>query len=248
MRVLIIGLGGLLLAQPPPDPDIGLVKEKPLLLGQGPAAERAFLDSICDDKGQNVKYSRRGSVVGGSDGHVLDLFEVIASSGDKLNLFIDMYHPEVDLKALPAPKGLKRCEAATPVRATVACQLVLAKELEGFLGPDSTRKDEKRGKQCRYSSKNKKLQVVIEADFGFSIDTTKGVLSNKIGLSRARPVGNPIFIPNGMALNYFYTNGPAIGIYKGTGAVSIMLVTGVRPGAGAYEQLNGIAAKASMRF
>lgn len=93
------------------DAEYGYSEKKPIKVGAkdemgGPAAERAYLNTLRDEAGKPVKYARQGSVGAGPDGNVLDAYEVQTSTGRKLTLYIDMYHPKSDPKKQPAPKGL----------------------------------------------------------------------------------------------------------------------------------------------
>jgi hypothetical protein len=93
------------------DPEYGYSKEKPVKVGAkdefgGPAAERAYLQTLRDEAGKSVKFERLGSVGVGPDGNVLDLYEVTTSTGKTLKIHIDMYHPKNDPKKQPAPAGL----------------------------------------------------------------------------------------------------------------------------------------------
>src|SRR5688572_16113526 len=90
------------------DADYGHSKQKPIKVGSkdfagGPAAERAYLDTLRDEAGKPVTYQRQGSVGAGPDGNVLDAYEVTTSTGRALTLYIDMYHPKSDPKKQPAP-------------------------------------------------------------------------------------------------------------------------------------------------
>ena len=54
---------------------------------------------------QRLMYRNRGFGAG-PDGHILDGYEVQTSTGRKLLLYIDMYHPTNDPAKQLAPKGL----------------------------------------------------------------------------------------------------------------------------------------------
>ncbi|BCU77313.1 hypothetical protein [Luteolibacter sp. LG18] len=93
------------------DATYGFSKDNPVQTGSkdeygGPAAEREYLDTLRDEAGKPVAYSRSGSVGAGKDGHILDLYDLQTSTGRKLQLYIDMYHPKNDPKKQPAPAGL----------------------------------------------------------------------------------------------------------------------------------------------
>ncbi|QIF03444.1 hypothetical protein [Roseimicrobium sp. ORNL1] len=93
------------------DADYGHSKEKPVKVGdkdplKGPRAERDYLDTLRDDDGKPVRYSRIGSFGAGPDGHIIDGYNVETSTGKKFVIYIDMYHPESDPVKQPAPTGL----------------------------------------------------------------------------------------------------------------------------------------------
>jgi hypothetical protein len=93
------------------DADYGHSKEKPVKVGdkdpsKGPRAERAYLDTLRDDDGKPVHYNRIGNFGAGPDGHIIDGYDVETSTGKKLVIYIDMYHPENDPVKQPAPAGL----------------------------------------------------------------------------------------------------------------------------------------------
>ena len=93
------------------DPEYGYSQKKPIKVGAkdefgGPAAERAYLNTLRDEEGKPVIFKRLGSFGDGPDGNVLDGYEVQTSTGRKLTLYIDMYHPKSDPAKQLAPKGL----------------------------------------------------------------------------------------------------------------------------------------------
>ena len=93
------------------DPEYGYSQKKPIKVGTkdefgGPSAERAYLNTLRDEAGKPVTFERLGSFGAGPDGNVLDGYEVQTSTGRKLTLYIDMYHPKSDPKKQLAPKGL----------------------------------------------------------------------------------------------------------------------------------------------
>ena len=93
------------------DPEYGYSKKKPIKVGTkdefgGPSAERAYLNTLRDEAGKPVTFERLGSFGAGPDGNVLDGYEVQTSTGRKLMLYIDMYHPKSDPEKQLAPKGL----------------------------------------------------------------------------------------------------------------------------------------------
>jgi hypothetical protein len=93
------------------DAEYGYSKEKPIKVGSrdefgGPAAERAYFSTLRDEAGKPVTFNRIGSFGAGPDGNILDGYDVQTSTGRKLVLYIDMYHPKNDPKKQLAPKGL----------------------------------------------------------------------------------------------------------------------------------------------
>jgi tetratricopeptide (TPR) repeat protein len=100
------------LADPGPnDPEYGFSKTNPIEVGDdvsGPHAERVYLDGLRDAAGKKVRFTRLRSVGAGPDEHILDLYEITTSSGEKVHLFLDMYHPENAPETQPAPKGFHR--------------------------------------------------------------------------------------------------------------------------------------------
>lgn len=92
------------------DPDYGYTMAKAIKVGykdgqDGPRAEREYFSLLRDEKGRSVQFSRIGSFGGGPDGHILDGYTIVTSTGREVTLYIDMYHPECDPKKQPAPKG-----------------------------------------------------------------------------------------------------------------------------------------------
>jgi hypothetical protein len=92
------------------DPDYGYSKNKPIKVGSkdelgGPDAEHAYLKSLRDGQGKPIKFRRVASVGANSEGHIIDLYEVTTSSGKKVELFMDMYHPQNAPENQLAPKG-----------------------------------------------------------------------------------------------------------------------------------------------
>ena len=92
------------------DPRYGYTRDNPIRVGSkeeygGPEAERAFLGSLLDAKGNQVSFKRLGSSGAGPDGNILDVYEVTIEDGSKVKLWIDMYHPDKDPKKQPAPVG-----------------------------------------------------------------------------------------------------------------------------------------------
>ena len=93
------------------DPEYGLTEKRPIQVGSkdefgGPAAERAYLDGLRDEKGKPIKYERIGSAGTSAQGKPLDVYEVTTSTGTKVKLYLDMYHPNNSPEKQLAPKGL----------------------------------------------------------------------------------------------------------------------------------------------
>jgi len=93
------------------DADYGYSQKKPIKVGAkdefaGPSAERAYLSTLRDEAGKPVTFERLGSFAAGPDGNVLDGYQIQTSTGRKVTLYIDMYHPKSDPKKQLAPKGL----------------------------------------------------------------------------------------------------------------------------------------------
>lgn len=91
------------------DAEYGYSQKKPIQVGSdelsGPAAERAYLNTLRDEAGKPVSFARLGSFGASPDGHILDGYEVQTSTGRIVTLFIDMYHPKNDPLKQLAPKG-----------------------------------------------------------------------------------------------------------------------------------------------
>ena len=95
------------------DATYGYTKDNPIKVAgdwmEGPARERAYLDSLCGPDGEQVSYQRLGS-----EGHgetILDKYEVTYEGANKMFiLYIDMYEFEL----LMAPVGFK-CWVAFPL-------------------------------------------------------------------------------------------------------------------------------------
>lgn len=93
------------------DPTYGYSDKNPIKVGSkdefgGPKAEREYLDSLLDSTGKPVKYERRGSGSANAEGKPLDIYEITLSSGDKFQLWIDMYQPKNKPDKQPSPVGL----------------------------------------------------------------------------------------------------------------------------------------------
>jgi len=94
-----------------PDPKYGHTLENPVKVGSreefgGPAAQRAYLESLRDEHGEPVTYKRQGSAGPGPGGSIVDLYEITTSTGKRITLYLDMYHPDNDPAKQPAPAGL----------------------------------------------------------------------------------------------------------------------------------------------
>jgi hypothetical protein len=95
------------------DPDYGFTEKKPTKVGSkeefaGPAAERAYLNELRDEKGKLISYKRVGSVGKSAEGNPLDLYEVTTSTGKQVKLYLDMYHPQNAPAKQLAPKGFTK--------------------------------------------------------------------------------------------------------------------------------------------
>lgn len=93
------------------DPEYGYSLKKPVKVGgrdelEGPTAERTYLSTLRDEAGKPVAFERIGSFVGGADGNMLDGYKIRTSTGRRLTIYIDMYHPKNDPKQQLAPQGL----------------------------------------------------------------------------------------------------------------------------------------------
>ena len=70
-----------------------------------PQGEHAYLQRLTGPKGEKVTYRRRGSVIAGKDGHILDVYEVMYAGNDQVfDIYMDMYHDHIEKKAV---KGFK---------------------------------------------------------------------------------------------------------------------------------------------
>jgi len=93
------------------DPTYGYTMENPIKVGppqRGPSASRHYLMSLRDAHGRPFEIFRNGSVGNGPDGHVIDNYFLTSCTGDRISLFIDMYHPERDPDFQDAPVGLTK--------------------------------------------------------------------------------------------------------------------------------------------
>ncbi len=105
------------------DADYGYSEKKPVKVGSkeklgGPEAEQAYLDDLRDANGKPIHYKRLGSVGRSPDGNIMDLYVVTSSTGQKVKLYIDMYHPQNEPAKQLAPKGFyKATGSASAARA-----------------------------------------------------------------------------------------------------------------------------------
>ena len=93
------------------DPTYGYTKGNPIKVGgpkgsSGPASERLYLRHLRDAHFKPFTFRRQGSVGAGPDGHILDMYELVSSDGNKHLLYIDMYHPDVHPFHVKAPHGM----------------------------------------------------------------------------------------------------------------------------------------------
>lgn len=92
------------------DVEYGYSDQKPIRVGSrdeygGPKAERAYLESLLDAKGEKISFKRLFSGGNDPEGHMLDCYEVTTSDGSKVRLWISMYHPKNKPEKQPAPVG-----------------------------------------------------------------------------------------------------------------------------------------------
>lgn len=95
------------------DPTYGFSKENPVKLGGADPGESVdasyyYLKLLRDSNGKPCRYRRLGSVGAGADGHILDLYLIVDSTGAEYKIFLDMYHPEIHPKEAKAPKGFSK--------------------------------------------------------------------------------------------------------------------------------------------
>ena len=88
----------------------GYTKDNPIKVGSkdkfgGPKAEREYMDSLLDANGKSVKYKRLGSYGANKDGHVIDGYQIVTSTGEKVVLYIDMYVKKNKPSRQPVPVG-----------------------------------------------------------------------------------------------------------------------------------------------
>lgn len=95
------------------DPSYGFTKENPIKLGGADPGESVqasyyYLKLLRDRNGKPCSARRLGSVGGGTDGHILDLYLLTDSTGAEYKIYLDMYHPEIHPKEAKAPKGFTK--------------------------------------------------------------------------------------------------------------------------------------------
>jgi hypothetical protein len=93
------------------DPTYGYTMENPVKLGSldklgGPAMSHVYLQHLRDSHFKPFTFDRKGSYIGGSDGHILDNYTLVDSDGKRHDVYVDMYHPEHTPLACKAPKGM----------------------------------------------------------------------------------------------------------------------------------------------
>ena len=102
---------GIDVAQTSTDPSYGFTKENPVKVGMkdefsGPAASQVYLRHLRDKDFKPLRFERLGSMGGGPDDHMLDLYQLTASNGQVFKIYVDMYHPENTPLSQLAPVGL----------------------------------------------------------------------------------------------------------------------------------------------
>ena len=90
------------------DKTYGYSRDNPILVGgdsdrSGPKAERAYFDALLDKDGKEVSYRRLASDGIGPHGNILDIYQITTSQGEKVKLWIDMYHKDRKPEEQPAP-------------------------------------------------------------------------------------------------------------------------------------------------
>ena len=95
------------------DPQYGYTKETPVKLGPlggmtGPSSTLYYLKSLRSKDGHPFEFGRNGNVGKGEDGHVIDEYFLSSRAGERIRIYIDMYHPENDPDFQPAPVGMTR--------------------------------------------------------------------------------------------------------------------------------------------
>ena len=76
-------------------------KDRPIRCAE-PRGEQQYLARLRDASGKSVQFRRRGSMGVGVYGHILDLYEIRASDGQRGEVYMDMYYTRlVDEKAIP---------------------------------------------------------------------------------------------------------------------------------------------------
>jgi len=98
-------------AQTSTDATYGYTKDYPIKVGMkdeysGPAASQVYLRHLRDKHYKPLKFRRLASTGGGPDDHMLDIYELTSSTGEKITVYVDMYHPENTPLSQKAPVGL----------------------------------------------------------------------------------------------------------------------------------------------
>ena len=98
-------------AQTSDDPSYGYTPGNPVRVGfedefSGPAASQVYLRHLRDAKFGRFEFERVGSFGGNPDEHLVDKYILRSSTGEKFEIFIDMYHPECTPLRQLAPKGM----------------------------------------------------------------------------------------------------------------------------------------------
>lgn len=91
------------------DPTYGYTLDNPIKVGgrlSGPEAQRLYLRLLRDRHFEPFAFERIASVGRGPDGHQVDLYELTASDGERYEVYIDMYHPEIRPLQFKAPQGM----------------------------------------------------------------------------------------------------------------------------------------------
>ena len=93
------------------DPTYAYTKENPVKLGSefemmGPNLSKYYLRHLLDKNFKPFEFRRIGNVGKGEDGHVIDVYELTDSEGDKYDIYIDMYHKDKLPSQCKAPEGM----------------------------------------------------------------------------------------------------------------------------------------------
>lgn len=138
------------------DPELGLVKTKPIKIGMtakitgaggqdmGDMAKTIgavmavsdYQDSLRDDQGRPVKTEMLPPEKGAApDGHTLNTLKVTTQDGKTVMIYFDAYHPELGVDKAPAPKGFTRAAKGAAVEAGLGLSLDKAIKM-GAAGKD----------------------------------------------------------------------------------------------------------------